>query len=84
MSSISLITIHLLIDKRKNITKHKVSYSEFIKATQKGFLFTKNNLTESVEILNRYVTEVRFKNIDLEKNQYLSQYLILVTNLIVV
>jgi hypothetical protein len=50
----------------------------FIKATQKGFLFAKNNPSESVEILplrNR----VRFKNI--EKNQY-PQHLILVTNLV--
>jgi hypothetical protein len=68
------------IDK-ENITKHKVLYSEFIKATQKVFYLQKYT-TESVEILKRYVTE-NFKNIDLEKSISF-QYLILVTNLIVV
>jgi ABC-type nitrate/sulfonate/bicarbonate transport system substrate-binding protein len=58
----------IVLTKRENITKHKVPYSEFIKATQKGFLFTKNNLTESVDILKRYVTEYDLKNIDLEKS----------------
>jgi ABC-type nitrate/sulfonate/bicarbonate transport system substrate-binding protein len=58
----------IVLTKKENITKHKVPYSEFIKATQKGFLFTKNNLTESVDILKRYVTEYDLKNIDLEKS----------------
>jgi ABC-type nitrate/sulfonate/bicarbonate transport system substrate-binding protein len=58
----------IVLTKKENITKHKVPYSEFIKATQKGFLFTKNNLTESVEILNRYVTDYDLKNINLEKS----------------
>jgi ABC-type nitrate/sulfonate/bicarbonate transport system substrate-binding protein len=58
----------IVLTKRENITKHKVPYSEFMKATQKGFLFTKNNLTESVDILKRYVTEYDLKNIDLEKS----------------
>ena len=58
----------IVLAKKENITKHKVLYSKFIKASQKGFLFTKNNLTESVEILKRYVTEYDLKNIDLEKS----------------
>jgi ABC-type nitrate/sulfonate/bicarbonate transport system substrate-binding protein len=58
----------VVLAKKENITQHKELYSKFIKATQKGFLFTKNNLTESVEILKRYVTEYDLKNIDLEKS----------------
>jgi ABC-type nitrate/sulfonate/bicarbonate transport system substrate-binding protein len=58
----------VVLTKKENITLHKELYSKFIKATQKGFLFTKNNLTESVEILKRHVTEYDLKNIDLEKS----------------
>jgi ABC-type nitrate/sulfonate/bicarbonate transport system substrate-binding protein len=58
----------IVLTKKENIIKHKRLYSAFIKATQKGFLFAKNNLTESVEILSRYVTEYDLKNIDLEKS----------------
>jgi ABC-type nitrate/sulfonate/bicarbonate transport system substrate-binding protein len=62
----------VVLAKKENITQHKELYSKFIKATQKGFLFTKNNLTESVEILKRYVTEYDLKNIDLEKSIFFS------------
>jgi ABC-type nitrate/sulfonate/bicarbonate transport system substrate-binding protein len=58
----------IVLTKKENIIKHKRLYSAFIKASQKGFLFAKNNLTESVEILSRYVTEYDLKNIDLEKS----------------
>jgi ABC-type nitrate/sulfonate/bicarbonate transport system substrate-binding protein len=58
----------VVLTKKESITLHKELYSKFIKATQKGFLFTKNNLTESVEILKRHVTEYDLKNIDLEKS----------------
>ncbi len=57
----------VVLTKKENITKHQELYSKFIKATQKGFLYVKNNLTESTEILSRYVTEYDLKNIDLEK-----------------
>lgn len=57
----------IVLAKKENITKHKGLYSMFIKATQKGYLYAKNNLAESVEILSRYVTEYDLKNIDLEK-----------------
>jgi ABC-type nitrate/sulfonate/bicarbonate transport system substrate-binding protein len=57
----------VVITKKENIAKHKLLYSKFIKATQQGFLFTTNNLSESVDILKRYVTEYDLKNIDLEK-----------------
>lgn len=57
----------IVLTKKENITKQKELYSKFIKATQNGFLYAKNNLTESTEILSRYVTEYDLKNIDLEK-----------------
>jgi ABC-type nitrate/sulfonate/bicarbonate transport system substrate-binding protein len=57
----------IVLTKKENITKHKGLYSKFIKATQKGFLYTKNNLTESTKILSSYVTEYDLNNIDLEK-----------------
>jgi ABC-type nitrate/sulfonate/bicarbonate transport system substrate-binding protein len=56
----------IVITKKENIAKHKTLYSNFIQATQKGFLYT-SNLAESVEILKRYVTEYDLNNIDLEK-----------------
>jgi ABC-type nitrate/sulfonate/bicarbonate transport system substrate-binding protein len=58
----------VVLAKKENITKHKELYSKFIKATQKGFLFTRDNLNESVVILKRYVTEYDLNNIDLEKS----------------
>lgn len=58
----------IVLTKKENIAKHKALYSKFIKATQKGFLFTNNNLAESVEILKRYVTGYDLENIDLEKS----------------
>lgn len=57
----------IVLTKKENLTYHKKLYSKFIKATQKGFLHAKNNLTESTEILSRYITEFDFKNIDIEK-----------------
>jgi ABC-type nitrate/sulfonate/bicarbonate transport system substrate-binding protein len=57
----------VVLTKKENLSIYKEVYSKFIKATQKGFLYTKNNLTESAAILKRYVTEYDLKNIDLEK-----------------
>jgi len=57
----------IVVTKKENITKQKGLYSKFIKATQNGFLYVKNNLTESTEILSRYVTDYDLNNMDLEK-----------------
>jgi ABC-type nitrate/sulfonate/bicarbonate transport system substrate-binding protein len=57
----------VVVTKKENITTHRGLYSEFIKATQKGFLYSKNNLAKSTEILSRYVTEYDLKNMNLEK-----------------
>lgn len=58
----------VVLTKKENITKYKAIYSNFVKATKKGFLHTKNNITESVAILERYVTAHDLNNIDLEKS----------------
>jgi ABC-type nitrate/sulfonate/bicarbonate transport system substrate-binding protein len=58
----------IVLTKKDNIIKNKDLYSTFIKTTKKGFLFAKNNLTESVNILRQYVTEYDLNNIDLEKS----------------
>ncbi len=57
----------VVLTKKENIASQKGLYSEFIKATQKGFLYSKNNLTESAEILSRYVTDYDLENLNLEK-----------------
>lgn len=57
----------VVLTKKENINKQKEVYSKFIQATQNGFLYTKNNLTNSTEILSRYVTKDDLINIDLEK-----------------
>lgn len=58
----------IVLTKKENISNNKELYSNFIKATQRGFLYTKNNLTESAKILERYVTEYDLKNIDIKKS----------------
>jgi ABC-type nitrate/sulfonate/bicarbonate transport system substrate-binding protein len=57
----------IVLTKKENIIKHKGLYSKFIKATQNGFLYARNNPSESKEILSRYVTQYDLNNIDLEK-----------------
>lgn len=58
----------VVLTKKENITKHNAVYSNFVKATKQGFLHTKNNLTESVTILERYVTAHDLNHINLEKS----------------
>lgn len=57
----------VVITKKEKVIAQKELYSKFIKATQLGYLYPKNNLTESTQILSRYVTEYDLNNIDLEK-----------------
>jgi ABC-type nitrate/sulfonate/bicarbonate transport system substrate-binding protein len=58
----------IVLTKRESIAENKELYSTFIKTTQKGFLYVKNNVTESVKILKSYMTEYDLKNIDVEKS----------------
>ena len=57
----------IVITKNENVIAQKELYAKFIKATQQGYLYPKNNLAESTDILRRYVTEYDLHNIDLEK-----------------
>ncbi len=58
----------VVITKKENLVLNKALYSKFIKCTQKGFLFAKNNISETVNILKRYVTEYDLNNIDLKSS----------------
>ncbi|MCU0442247.1 MAG: ABC transporter substrate-binding protein [Bacteroidia bacterium] len=58
----------VVLTKRQNIAQHGALYSNFVKATQKGFLFAKNNIAESVAMLKPYLTEYDLQNMDLEKS----------------
>jgi ABC-type nitrate/sulfonate/bicarbonate transport system substrate-binding protein len=63
----------IVLTKKEQMIKNKALYSNFIKTTKKGFLFTKDNVTESVTILKRFVTEYDLKNIDIEKSLLFSR-----------
>lgn len=56
----------IVLTNRENIIKEKALYSNFVKATQKGFLYARNNIKESATILKLFVTAYDLKNIDLE------------------
>lgn len=58
----------IVLTKQENITKNEELFSSFVKTTQKGFLYAKNNLAESVSILKNYVTEHDINHIDLEES----------------
>ena len=58
----------VLLTKKSNIEHKSVAYKKFLKATKKGFLYTAINPIESVNILEKYVTNEDLKNIDLKKS----------------
>jgi ABC-type nitrate/sulfonate/bicarbonate transport system substrate-binding protein len=57
----------IVLTKNENVIAQKELYTKFIKTTQQGYLYPKNNLAESTDILRRYVTEYDLNNINLEK-----------------
>lgn len=57
----------IVLAKKENVTAKKVLYSGFIKATQKGYLYAIDHLSEATAILSRYVTDYDRSNIDLQK-----------------
>lgn len=63
----------IVITKKENLIQHKIVYTNFIKATKKGFLFAKDNLNEAATILKSYVTKYDLENIDIEKTISFSQ-----------
>ncbi len=60
----------VIITKNSNIKKLKKHYSNFVKATKKGYLFALENDSETLSILEKYVTEYDLKNINLKEALY--------------
>ncbi len=58
----------VILTKQKNLGNQKQIYINFVEATKKGFLFSKNNLEESKSILQRYLTNYDLENIDIDKS----------------
>lgn len=57
----------VIITKNSNLKANKDEYSNFIKATQKGYLYAIENKLEAIKILEKYLTDYDKKNIDLVK-----------------
>ncbi len=57
----------VIITKKENLTTHKKDYHNFIKATKKGYLYSSENKSESVDILSKYLTEYDRTHIDVHK-----------------
>lgn len=55
----------VIICKNSSLADQMTDYSNFIKATQKGYLFAKSNRSEAVKILNHYLTDADKINIDI-------------------
>ncbi len=55
----------IVLAKKQHVFDNEELYSNFIKATKKGFLFTKNNLEQSTDILKSFVTAYDRDNISL-------------------
>jgi ABC-type nitrate/sulfonate/bicarbonate transport system substrate-binding protein len=58
----------VIIAKNSHLMADKTDYSHFIKATQKGYLYAKENKSKAVRILKESLTDYDKKNIDLDKS----------------
>ena len=58
----------VIITKKSNLLSKKNEYASFIKATQKGYLYAKENNSIVVNILKQYLTDYDKENIDLNKS----------------
>ena len=58
----------VIITKNSNLKTNKNEYSNFIKATQKGYLYSIENKKEAIKILEKHLTEYDKKNVDLKKS----------------
>lgn len=58
----------IILAKEEHLASNKEIYAKFITATKKGFLFVKDNLEASKEILEKYITIHDLQNINLEKS----------------
>ena len=57
----------VIITKKSKLATSKSNYFNFIKATQKGFLFAIDNKYESISILKKYLTDNDKNNINIDK-----------------
>jgi len=58
----------VIMARNSRLIAHKNDYSQFIKATQKGYLYTAENKSASVGILRDYLTDYDKINIDIDKS----------------
>lgn len=58
----------VVLTTREKMKAHQNLYSKFIEATKKGFLYTKDNLNQSKEILQKHLTAYDLEHIDIEKS----------------
>ena len=58
----------VIMASESSVVKNKVNYSNFLKATKKGYLFAQNNIQESVDCIAPFVAE-QDKDIDLLQSQ---------------
>lgn len=58
----------VIITKKSNLIANKNEYSNFIKATQKGYLYAAENKSKAVNILKQYLTDYDKENIDIDKS----------------
>ena len=58
----------ILLTKKENISCKRESYTNFVNATRRGFLFSKENPSIALSILKEYITEYDKANIDLMKS----------------
>lgn len=56
----------VMLTKHSNIQDNSKVYASLVKATQKGYLFAKNNSNEAIKILEKYVTQQEQNNICLK------------------
>lgn len=54
----------VIICKNSSLNKHRSTYSHFVKATQKGYLYAVEHRIEAVSILNQHLTDSDKTNID--------------------
>ncbi len=58
----------IVLTTKEKLKANQNLYSKFIQATKKGFLYTKGNLNESKEILQKQLTAYDLEHIDIEKS----------------
>ncbi|WP_305952481.1 ABC transporter substrate-binding protein [Emticicia oligotrophica] len=58
----------VIFTKNSKLIAQKTEYTAFVKATQEGYLYAKNNISEATKILKNFLTDYDKANIDIEKS----------------